>query len=162
MRPLLVLLVGLVVVPSAAATFSITVSTPSPIAAPGVTLNGVDQTQTFPMAISVENTNPSSTTGWNVTAASTAPTFGSFTLPALVVTNVAAAPCSGSGCTDPTNSIGMPVTLNGTDQKIFNAAVGTGSKATFNLTATFKVSYPAGVPAGTYSATVTISGTRSP
>jgi hypothetical protein len=78
------------------------------------------------------------------------------------VTNVTASTCTGGGCSQPTNSIGWPVILNATDQKIFNAAVNTGAKGNMDLTATFLVTYPAGVPAGTYSATVTISGTRSP
>jgi len=163
MKQLLVLLVlALVIVPVASATFSITVTSTSPITAPGVTLNGVDQSTTFPMTISVQDTNPSTGNGWNVTASAAAPAFGSFTLPALVVTDVTAGTCSGGGCSQPTNSIGWPITLNGTSQKIFDAAVGTGAKGTTPLTATFQVTYPASAVAGTYTTVVTISGTRSP
>jgi hypothetical protein len=162
MRYLLALLGALVVVPSAAATFAIAVTTPSPLAAPGVTLNGVDQAKSFPVVINVQNTNPGSTTGWNVTASSTTPTFGSYTLPELAVTDVSSTSCSGGGCSEPVNSVVWPVVLDTTSQRIFNAAAGTGAKGSVDLTATFRIAYPAGIPAGTYSATVTISGTRSP
>lgn len=162
MRPLLVLLLALVIIPSASAAFTIAVTTADPLAAPGVTLNGVDQAKTFTMSIDVTDTNPNTGTGWNVTASAPAPTFGAYALPALVVTNVTAGTCSGGGCVQPTNSIGWPVTLNGTNQKIFNAAVATGDKGTTTLTATFTISYPASAVAGTYSTTVTIAGTRAP
>lgn len=156
MRSLLVVLLALVVVPTAAA-FSVSLTTASPVAAPGVTLNGVDQTQTFTLAIDVLDPNPGSGNGWNVSMAATAPTNGANTLPALVVTTVAAAACSGGSCVNPTNSITWPVTLTVGGVKIFNAAVGTGTK-TNALTPTVMITYPANALPLTYSSTLTVTG----
>ena len=160
--PLLALLAALVVVPGAtAATFTFTVNTTSPVTAPGITLSGDDQSSTFTMQYTVAYTGGGNTAGWNVTASSTTLTSGSNTLPAMQVTNVSNANCTGGGCVNPTNSITWPVTLSTTAQKIFNAAVNTG-KGTVVLTATYKVSYPANAIPGTYSATVTLTGQTGP
>lgn len=163
MRALLVILVALTL-PSAAiaaASFTFTVNTASPVTAPGITLSGDDQTKTFTMQYTVAYTGGGNTAGWNVTASSTAPTSGSNTLPALVVTGVSSAACTGGGCVNPTNSITWPITLTTSAQKIFNAAVNTGQGSVV-LTATYKVTYPANALPGTYSATVTLLGATGP
>lgn len=157
MRRLLVVLVALTVVPTATAAFSVTLNTASPVTAPGVTLNGVDQTQTFTLSITVSDANPGSGNGWNVSMAATAPTNGARTLPPLVVTTVAAGACSGGSCVNPTNSITWPVTLTTGGVKIFNAAVGTGTKTTA-LTPTVQITYPANAIPLTYSSTLTVTG----
>jgi hypothetical protein len=158
-RRLLVALLALTVVPTATA-FSVTLNTASPVAAPGVTLNGVDQTQTFTLTITVADPNPSSGLGWNVSIAATAPTNGSNTLPPLVVTTVAAAACSGGSCVNPTNTVTWPQTLTAGGVKIFNAAVGTGTKTNV-LTPTVQITYPANAFPLTYSSTLTVTGVNS-
>lgn len=163
MRWLLVSLGALALVPAAsgAAKFTFSVDTPSPIAAPGVTLNGADQTSSFTMQYTVAYTGGGNTAGWNVQAAATAPSAGASTLPALRVTGVSAAPCAGGGCTDATNSVATPITLGGSPQKIYNAAVNTG-QGTIVLTATYLLTFPANALAGTYSSTVTVTASTGP
>lgn len=156
MRSLLVVLLALTIVPTAAA-FSVAFSTLSPVTAPGVTLNGVDQTQTFTLAINVLDPNPGSGNGWNVSMAATVPSNGANILPALIVTAVAAAACNGGACVNPTNSVTWPVTLTVGGVKIFNAAVGTGTK-TNAITPTVKITYPANAFPLTYSSTLTVTG----
>lgn len=155
MRRLLVVLLALAVVPTAAA-FSVTLTTGN-VTATGVTLNGVDQSNTFTLSITVDDSNPGSGNGWNVSMAATNPTLGSYSMPPLVVTTVASAGCTGGGCVNPTNSITWPVTLTATGVKFYNAAVGTGTKSDI-LTATVKITYAAGAPNGTYVSTLTVSG----
>jgi hypothetical protein len=162
MRRLLVLALALVVTPAAsAATLTLTITTGSPVTAPGVTLSGIDQTKTFAIAVSEAYTGSFNTAGWNVTAASTTLTSSGKTLPALIVTTVAAGACSGTGCNSPTNSITWPVTLGTTAAKIYNAAANTG-KGTVTLTGTYQVTYPANALPGTYTATVTLATTTGP
>ena len=156
MRSLLVVLLALIVVPTAAA-FTVTLNTASPVTAPGVTLNGVDQTQTFTLSITTSDTNPGSGNGWNVSMSATAPTNGADTLPALVVTTVAASACSGGSCVNATNSVTWPVTLTSGGVKIYNAAIGTGTKTT-TLTPTVQITYPANALPLTYSSTLTVTG----
>jgi hypothetical protein len=162
MRRLLVVLL-LLGAPStaAAASFTFTVNTASPITAPGITLSGDDQTKTFTMSYTVAYTGGQNTAGWNVQAASTTLTSGANTLPAMKVTGVTNANCTGGGCVNPTNSITWPVTLSTTSTRIFNAAATTG-QGTVVLTATYQVSYPANALPGTYSATVTLTGATGP
>jgi hypothetical protein len=163
MRWLLVLLAALAVVPaaSAAAKLSFSVDTPSPIVAPGVTLNGVDQTSTFTMQYTVAYTGGGTTQGWNVQASATAPSSGANTLPALQVTSVSNAPCSGGSCVDPVNSVGAPITLSSAPTKIFNAAAGSG-QGTIVLTATYRLTFPASALAAAYSSTVTVTAGTGP
>jgi hypothetical protein len=158
-----VLAAALAAAPAAygAASLSLTVNTASPVAAPAVTLNGVDQTKTFTVSTSVAYTGGQNTAGWNLTAAAGAPTSGSNTLPALAVTSVSAGGCTGSGCVNPQNSISWPVTLSATPAKIFNAAVNTG-QGTVALTSTYQVSYPANALPGTYSSTVSYAVATGP
>ena len=160
LRRLLVVLVALVVVPTATAAFSVTLNTTSPVTAPGATLSGVDQTATFTISITVVNASPATSTGWNVTAAATTPTSGANTLPALAVTTVAAGACSGGGCTNPTNSVTWaPLDLTAGGVKIFNAAANTG-RGTVVLTPTIQITYPANALPGTYASTLTVAGSN--
>jgi hypothetical protein len=157
-RSLLVVLLALTIVPTAAAAvFSVTLNTASPVTAPGVTLNGIDQTQTFPVSITVSDPSPAAGNGWNVSMAATAPTNGANVLPALVVTTVATPGCSGGGCVTAINAITWPVTLTVGGVKIYNATVGTGTKTTA-LTPTVQISYPANALPLTYSSTLTVTG----
>ena len=146
---------------SAAAKFSFSIDTPSPIAAPGVTLNGVDQTTTFTMQYTIEYTGGGNIDGWNVQAAATLPSSGSLTLPALQVTGVSNAPCSGNKCTTPSNSIPAPISLTTSAQRIYNAGTSSG-QGTNVLTATYLLTFPANALAGTYSSTITVAGATGP
>jgi hypothetical protein len=159
-RTLLVILAALAV-PSTALGASLTVSAPSPATVPGITLNGDDQIKTFTMADTVAYTGSGNTAGWNLQEASTTLTSSGKTLPALQVTGVTNAACTGSGCVNPTNTITWPVTLGTTAVKIFNAAANTG-KGSVVLTATHQLTYPANALPGTYTATVTLTVVSGP
>jgi hypothetical protein len=161
MRRLLVPLLALVVVPTATAAFSASITSTSPQTFAGVTLNGVDQTKTLPIAISVANTGGTNGTGWSVTAAAGLPTSGTNTLSALTVTTVSAAACTGGGCVNPTNNVTWPQTITSGGVKIFNAAAGTG-KGSVVLTATVQMTYDAKAFPGTYTASLTVAGSLSP
>ncbi len=159
MRTLLVILVALAVPSTALAAFSVTA--PGTVTVPPITLNGDDQTKTFTMAHTVKNTGSGNTAGWNIQVASTTLTSGAKTLPALQVTGVTSANCTGGGCVNPANSITWPVTLGTTGVKIFNAAANTG-KGSVILTATYQLIYPANALPGTYTATVTVTAVAGP
>jgi hypothetical protein len=172
MRRLLIALVALIVVPSAAGaiTLTVTVTTGNPLAAPGVTLNGVDQTQTFAIASRVlymDDSGNGNNLGWNVTVSGTAPTVAGRSLPFLTMTNVTRAACtndtSGNSCVNPTNNVAWPgsLTINATPAKIYNATANTG-KGNVVLTATYVISYPANAISGTYSSTVTYAVATGP
>ncbi len=162
MRTLFAIAMALAVPTSAAAAqFNFTVNTTSPVIVPGVTLNGDDQAKTFTMQFTIAYTGGNNSAGWKVQAASTTLTSGSKTLPAMQVTGVTSANCTGSGCVDPTNNVAWPVTLGTTGAKIFNAAANTGT-GTVVLTATYQLTYPANALPGTYTATVTVTGATGP
>jgi hypothetical protein len=158
MRWLLLIAVALVVTPAANATFSIAI-TATTVTAQGVTLNGVDQTKPFTVAATEIDT--SNTTGWNITAASTTLTSGAHTLPALIVTTVSSAACTGFRCVNPTTDRTWPLTLSATPVKIYNALNGTGT-GTMVITGTFQVTYPANAFPGTYTATITLATFAGP
>ena len=161
MRRLLVPLLALVIVPTATAAFSVTLNSTSPQTFAAITLNGVDQTKTLPITITVTNTGGGNGAGWNVAAAAAAPTSAAGTLSPLQVTAVSAAACTGGGCVNPTNSIGVPVILSSTAAKIFNAAVGTG-KGSVVLTATLQMTYDANALPANYTSALTVTGSTGP
>ena len=159
--PLAAIALLLAAQPAAAATFTFSLVTTSPVTAPTVTLTGDDQTKTVTIVTQVAYTGTSNTAGWNVQAAASTPTAsGGATLPALRVT-AGSSSCASSCTTSPTSSITYPITLSGTAQKIYNAAANTG-RGTFNITNTYQLTYPASTVTGTYSSTVTLTGTTGP
>jgi hypothetical protein len=160
MRRLLVPLLALVIVPAATAGFSASLTTSSPQTFTAITLNGVDQTKTLPLSITVTNTGGTNGTGWSVTAAAAPPTSAAGTLSPLQITAVSAASCTG-GCVQPANSITPPVTLSSTAAKIYNATAGTGTGSVV-LTATLQMTYDAKALPATYTSTLTVSGSTSP
>jgi hypothetical protein len=161
MRLLLAALASLVLVSGAAgATFTYSVATPSPVTVTGVTLNGVDQPKTFPIASTVAYTGGNNNAGWKVQASATTPTSGSNTLPALQVT-AGTFSCVSACTTNPMNGVTYPLTLSTTAQTIYNAAANTG-RGTFTVTNTFSLNYVANALPGTYSAMVTLSGSTGP
>jgi hypothetical protein len=145
---------------AAAATFNYSVATTSPLTAPGVTLNGVDQLKTFTIDSTVQYTGGNNNAGWKVQASATIPASGGNTLPALIVT-AGTFSCVSSCTTNPTNAIGYPLTLTTTAQTIYNAAANTG-RGTFTVTGTFQLDYLANALPGTYSSTVTLAGSNGP
>jgi hypothetical protein len=158
-RRLLPVLVALVLVPAAAgAGFTFRVLTSTPVTLPTVTLSGDDQTQTFTVDSEVDNSGQA---GWKVQASAAAPAFASYALPALQVT-AGSWSCS-KGC--PSNplptGIAYPVTLSAAPQTIYNATSHSG-RGKFDIASTFLVSYPASTIAGTYTATITLSGSTGP
>jgi hypothetical protein len=170
MRRLLVAVVALIVVPTAAGaiTLTVTVTTGSPVTAPGVTLSGVDQTKTFTVASRVtysDSSGNANNLGWKVNVSATAPTGAGGTLPFLIVTNVTRAACtndaSGNSCVNPVNNVTWPITANTTPVKVYNAAANTG-QGNVVLTATYQISYPANAIAGTYSSTITYAVATGP
>jgi hypothetical protein len=161
MRKLLIPLLALIAVPTATAAFSVTLNTASPQTFTAITLNGVDQTQTLPLSITVVNTGGTNGTGWSVTAAAGAPTAGANTLSPLKVTAVSAAACTIGQCVNPSNNVALPVSLSAGGAKIYNAAAGTGTGSVV-LTATLQMTYDAKALPGTYTASLTVAGTTSP
>jgi hypothetical protein len=161
MRRLLPLILALVIVPpAAAAKFTFTVLSTSP-ANTGITLNGDDQTSTFAIVTEVAYTNGGNTTGWKIQAAAGVPTFGSQTLPALVVTGGSFACASGCQTNPAPLNVSYPITLSSTAQTVYNANVNTG-QGTYDITNTYQVTYPASTVAGTYTTTVTLTGATGP
>jgi hypothetical protein len=79
----------------------------------------------------------------------------------LQITTVSAATCTGGGCNQPTNAVTWPQTLSTSAVKIFNASAGTG-KGTVVLTPVIQITYDAKALPGTYTATLTMTGTTSP
>jgi hypothetical protein len=148
----------------AAAFAAPTVTTPA-TASFSVTLNGVDRTGTYTVAMTLANTGGTAGSGWNITAAASQfTTGGGKTLPATAtqVTGVADdASCAGGGCNNPTNAVTWPVTLGAAAVKIYNAAAGTG-KGTNVETGTFTVDVPSNAFAGTYTSTLTVSTVSGP
>ncbi len=156
---LAVLVAALVVVPAASATFTFSVVTSSPVTAPGITLSGDDQSKTFTIVTRIAYTNINFS-GWNVSASATTPTSGTHTLPPFDVT--AGTYSCVTGCTsNPNSAVTYPITLSTTAQEIYNAATFTG-RGTFNITNTYEVTYPASAISGTYTSTVTLSGSTGP
>jgi hypothetical protein len=140
------------------ANFTFSVVTASPLTLPAVTLNGGDQSQTFTVVSRVDNNDSS---GWKVQAAAGPPAFGSYALPALQVTAASWSCVTGCPANPLPSGLSYPMTLSATPQTIYNADVGTG-RGKFDIASTFLVSYPAKTIAGTYTATIILSGSAGP
>ncbi|GAC1347576.1 MAG: hypothetical protein NVSMB27_13290 [Ktedonobacteraceae bacterium] len=134
-----------------------------------LTLNGTDQTATYTLAMSVNNTL---NLGWNVTITSTQFATGStptYTLStaASSTTGVAAVCTSGQTCTTmPQNTVTYPVAvpagnLAPTAIKFYNAQATSGI-GTFDLSTTINVTVPANTYAGTYTSTITVAYASGP
>ena len=156
-----VLLLGGTFVAAARAAFAIVVAPATAIGSP-VTLSGVDQVSTFTAVITVSG---AVNTGWNITAWAPLPASGANTLAALIVpSQPTLGPCSGGGCSLPTPvGITWPAavgTTAGAATKIYNADVSTG-KGTNTVTVTFNIPVPARSLPGSYTTTLTITGSAS-
>jgi hypothetical protein len=138
-----------------------------------LTLNGVDQTPTYTMGISVVDARgiaSGSPGGWNLTITSTTFNDGAghtFPTNASTITGVASTCGASSTCTPPTNAVAntnLAVPAAGVAPaavKYENAASGSGL-GTNTITATVQVAVPSNVFAGTYSSTVTVAIAATP
>jgi hypothetical protein len=140
-------------VAGAAAALSLTLGTAPSF---NVTLDGTDQTQPFSFTMTVGGGNG----GWNIAASATNFTIPGHSLNPPTLTGVTMTSCSGGGC-PPTNSITLPIALNASAQKIYNAASGTG-KGTIGLTANLSLDIPGNAFAGSYTSTLTLSIASGP
>ncbi len=147
--------------PATSATLSLsTTATPSFSAS----LPAGDQTPTYTLPLTVQDTRTGAAAGWNLTITSTQlSTTSSHTLAtsASRATGVATACLGGASCVNPTNSVTYPLTVPAgptapTAVKLANAATGTGT-GIFTVTPTIGVTVPANSYAGTYTGTLTLS-----
>jgi hypothetical protein len=154
--------------PASAATLSL-----STAAAPSfsASLPLGDQTPTYALPLTVQDTRSGSAAGWNLTITSTQFTTGGATPRTLATTAsrataVASACAGGASCVSPTNAVTYPVTVPAGSTppsavKLDNAAAGTGT-GIFTLTPTISVSVPANSYAGSYNSTLTIALVSGP
>jgi hypothetical protein len=136
-----------------------------------LTLNGVDQTTSYTLPVTVVDARGLSVGGgWNLTVTSTQFNDGSghtFPTTASTITGVASACGTNSTCSTPTNSVSntnlaVPAAaVAPAAVKYVNAATATGL-GTLNVNATVSVAVPSNVFAGTYSSTVTVSIVAGP
>lgn len=154
--------------PATAATLSLsTTGTPSFSAS----LPAGDQTPTYTLPLTVQDTRTGSAAGWNVTITSTQFKTGGATPRTLATTAshataVTGVCAGGASCVNPTNSVTYPLAVPAGSTapsavKLNNAAAGTGT-GIFTLTPTIGVSVAANAFAGTYTSTVTVALVSGP
>ena len=149
--------------PAALAGFSLT-TTAAPTLA--VTLDGSDQTASYSMDLTVDNSGVGSTpAGWNLTVTSTQFSTGGGS-PATLSTGASsitalATVCAVAPCADPANTIAYPLGVPaGSPQpiavKFFSTPAITGI-GTFTVTPTVQVSVPANAYAANYTSTLELT-----
>jgi hypothetical protein len=154
--------------PATAATLSLsTTGTPSFSAS----LPAGDQTPTYTLPLTVQDTRTGSAAGWNVTITSTQFKTGGATPRTLATTAshataVTGVCAGGASCVNPTNSVTYPLAVPAGSTapsavKLNNAAAGTGT-GIFTLTPMIGVSVAANAFAGTYTSTVTVALVSGP
>lgn len=154
--------------PVALAGFSLTTTAAPELA---VTLNGSDQTASYPMGLTVDNSGVGATpAGWHLTITSTQFSTGGATprtLPAAAssITTVKSV-CAVGPCTDPTNSSTYPLAVPAgspepTPATFFSTTALTGL-GTFTVTPTVTVAIPANAYAGAYTSTLTLALASGP
>jgi len=145
-------------------------SGPGSVAATPLTLNGINQTTTFTLPITV-NDFTGTGAGWHLTITSTqfsntaAPTLLKLAPNASHITGVTAV-CNGGTCTNPTNTIAYPVLVPVTASTpstvpFFQAQANTGMGG-FTVTPTISVITQANIYAGDYTSTFTVSLVSGP
>jgi hypothetical protein len=160
-------LLGLLLLPHGA-TASLSLTPPSTVTFGPVTLSGADTSTTAQPVLAVSDTDLVSS-GWNLTLSTTAlsgPGGASIPDPALSVPSAPTVACTGAGgvcAATPVNAVLYPVafTQGGAAVKWFSAAAASGL-GSFDVTPTLQLALPAGVRAGSYSATLTWSITAGP
>ncbi|HEX4680572.1 MAG TPA: hypothetical protein VH210_15335 [Gaiellaceae bacterium] len=181
-RALIALLATLATLATASAAVAITVQgtvtagttlTATGVGSPSfaLTLDGLDQTPTYALPVSVVDARGKSVGGgWNLTITSTTFNDGAghtFPTTASTMTAVGTACGAGSTCLAPTNAVAntnlaIPAgTVAPAAVKWENAATASGL-GTNTVTATIQVAVPANVFAGVYSSTVTVAIVAGP
>lgn len=127
-----------------------------------------DQTPTYTLPLTVQDTRTGAAAGWKLTITSTQLTGGTHSLAttASTVTGVTSTCAGGALCVAPTNSIPYPFSVPAgagppTAVKLFNAAANTGT-GVFSIAPTVKVSVPANSYAGTYTSSITVAVVTGP
>jgi hypothetical protein len=124
---------------------SLSLTAPSSVTFPSLTLNGKDQNATANATLT-PNDQTGSGSGWKITVYATAWTDGHGNTLAAPQATAASASAASGNCSLPTNTVTYPTasfgTTSATATKIYNAAVGTGKGPT-NLTLTFSLPIPA-------------------
>lgn len=154
--------------PIALAGFSLTTTAAPEIA---VTLNGSDQTVSYSMDLTVDNSGLGSTSsGWHLTITSTLFSTGGATPRTLSAgaSSVTALTslCAVGPCIDPANSSSYPIPVSAgspapTPLRFFSTPALTGL-GTFTLTPIVTVEIPASAYAGAYASTLTLALTSGP
>lgn len=146
---------------------SLTLSAPTSVGFPSMTLDGTDQTSNATVALGVSDMSGTGS-GWRVTGTSTQFTNAAGkTLPTSATTVTAASATAATGnCSLPTNAVGYPLTLPAgttapTAVKLFNAGAGSGEGPS-DVDLTARLAVPANAYNGTYSSTWTISVVSGP
>jgi hypothetical protein len=177
MRQRIIIIIGIAAVALVAATAAVasTLTTTATVTGTaGISLNlpsnpsftdildGTDQTVTYSPILGVVDARGSGA-GWNLQISATTFSDGAtHTLAPGSVTAAAQACHSGSSCTAATNSgITLPLVINGTAAKFFNAAANTGL-GKIDVTPTIAVTIPGNSFAGIYTSTVTLAATTGP
>ena len=125
------------------------------------TLDGTDQTVSWSAALGIVDARGSGA-GWNLTiSASTFSDGSGHTLAPGAVAIVSSACQGGGACTDATNAVSYPITLNGTPAKFFSASTGTGM-GKVNVIPSMNVTIPGNAYAGSYTSTVTLAAVSGP
>jgi hypothetical protein len=138
-------------------------ASPSSATTAPVTLNGLDQTTSTAITLTISGANQ---TGWNITAWAPNPSNSNGSLTALSIPSQPTLdPCTGKNCVNPTpTGISWPITLgttSATATKIYNAATNTGT-GTITLYPTFQTTIHANTLAGTYTTNITLTITNGP
>ncbi|MGH9009592.1 MAG: hypothetical protein ACRDYF_07045, partial [Acidimicrobiia bacterium] len=146
---------------------SLTLTSPSTVSFPAVTLTGTNRTATASAALTPSDMSGSAG-GWNVQATST--TFTNAAGKALPTTATrvtgASATAASGNCDLPTNAISYPLRLPAgatapTAVKVYNAAANTGG-GPLTVTLSFQVSIPASAYSGNYASTWTFTIASGP
>jgi hypothetical protein len=146
---------------------SLTLTSPSSVTYPSVTLSGKNQTATV-TGVFTPNDQTNSNAGWNIAGTSTTFTDVPGQILPTTATQVTAASvlAAANSCSLPTNSVAFPVTLPAGGiappaAKLYNAAANTGAGPS-NVTMTFKLTIPASAFKGIYTSTWTFTISSGP
>ena len=145
---------------AAGAPAAVSLSAGSSTVAFATTLNGADQTSTYPVALTVSNSGNTQHNSWYLTVTSTTFTTGTQALPAgaTQITSVACtAACAANSVTYP---VAVPAAATAPNAVTFyNSAASTG---TWTVTPSFATTVPGNSFAGTYTNTITLAIVSGP
>jgi hypothetical protein len=142
---------ALVIATGAAAAIGLTVS--SFTFAP--TISGADQSVPFSFSMSATGTSGP----FNITMSATPFQAGSYSLGFPTLTNVSTGACTGGGCVNAANTIGYPIAVDASTQKIYSTPT---AKQTIPLTADLTLALPGNAYAGSYTSTFAVTIATGP